>query len=376
MREEQETLNNYIPKKKRKVMLRENPTEYREYLYKQKVYEMKMKKLEEMKKNGNTNVNVEDIELNEDELKEINGEIDGEMKMDESVLGSNNSNDVDIEKNTILKMLKTLSEKDIIKELRVFGEPIRYFGETDDERLIRLRYLKLNKQEKDEMNKVNKNEHIFNIQKEIDNELDVANAYSHKTNDNNDRKDDIKGNNNTNNNNNNERKSKYLIEKYRKDFDCNEDYVLYFFKRLLKLWENDLQNRSIDIKNSNIGKSETIRQKQTRRDIKPLFKQLKNRTVPRDVLDKSVKMAIYTSKREYVEAKRIFFEMAIGNAPWPMGVTMVGIHERSGRSKIFSSQIDHVLNDETQRKYIHAMERLMKFSQNKYPNSDPTKNVG
>eukprot|EP00490_Sorites_sp_Unknown_P029341 CAMPEP_0114697178 /NCGR_PEP_ID=MMETSP0191-20121206/73474_1 /TAXON_ID=126664 /ORGANISM="Sorites sp." /LENGTH=148 /DNA_ID=CAMNT_0001995913 /DNA_START=357 /DNA_END=803 /DNA_ORIENTATION=- len=148
-----------------------------------------MKKLEEMNKNGNTNVNVEDIELNEDELKEINGEIDGEMKMDESVLGSNNSNDVDIEKNTILKMLKTLSEKDIIKELRIFGEPIRYFGETDDERLIRLRYLKLNKQEKDEMNKVNKNEHIFNIQKEIDNELDVANAYSHKTNDNNDRKD-------------------------------------------------------------------------------------------------------------------------------------------------------------------------------------------
>eukprot|EP00490_Sorites_sp_Unknown_P018382 CAMPEP_0114658302 /NCGR_PEP_ID=MMETSP0191-20121206/15512_1 /TAXON_ID=126664 /ORGANISM="Sorites sp." /LENGTH=195 /DNA_ID=CAMNT_0001879989 /DNA_START=28 /DNA_END=616 /DNA_ORIENTATION=+ len=124
MREEQETLNNYIPKKKRKVMLRENPTEYREYLYKQKVYEMKMKKLEEMNKNGNTNVNVEDIELNEDELKEINGEIDGEMKMDESVLGSNNSNDVDIEKNTILKMLKTLSEKDIIKELRIFGEPI------------------------------------------------------------------------------------------------------------------------------------------------------------------------------------------------------------------------------------------------------------
>jgi len=26
--------------------------------------------------------------------------------------------------------------------------------------------------------------------------------------------------------------------------------------------------------------------------------------------------------------------LAIGNAPWPMGVTMVGIHERAGRSKI------------------------------------------
>lgn len=31
--------------------------------------------------------------------------------------------------------------------------------------------------------------------------------------------------------------------------------------------------------------------------------------------------------------------MAIGNAPWPMGVTMVGIHERSAREKIFTNQV-------------------------------------
>jgi pre-mRNA-splicing factor 18 len=33
-------------------------------------------------------------------------------------------------------------------------------------------------------------------------------------------------------------------------------------------------------------------------------------------------------------------DLAIGNAPWPIGVTMVGIHERSGRAKIFTSQIE------------------------------------
>lgn len=43
--------------------------------------------------------------------------------------------------------------------------------------------------------------------------------------------------------------------------------------------------------------------------------------------------------KEYVKAHDKYLEIAIGNAPWPMGVTMVGIHERSGRSKIFSSQI-------------------------------------
>ena len=37
-----------------------------------------------------------------------------------------------------------------------------------------------------------------------------------------------------------------------------------------------------------------------------------------------------------------------------IGVTMVGIHARTGREKIFSQQIAHVLNDETQRKYIQV----------------------
>ena len=46
--------------------------------------------------------------------------------------------------------------------------------------------------------------------------------------------------------------------------------------------------------------------------------------------------------------------MAIGNAPGPIGVTMVGIHARTGREKIFSKHVAHVLNDETQRKYIQV----------------------
>ena len=47
--------------------------------------------------------------------------------------------------------------------------------------------------------------------------------------------------------------------------------------------------------------------------------------------------------------------MSIGNAPWPIGVTMVGIHARTGREKIFAQSIAHVLNDETQRKYIQVL---------------------
>ena len=52
-------------------------------------------------------------------------------------------------------------------------------------------------------------------------------------------------------------------------------------------------------------------------------------------------------------------QMSIGNAPWPVGVTRSGIHQRPGSSKAYVSNIAHVLNDETQRRYIHAVKRYL-----------------
>jgi len=64
--------------------------------------------------------------------------------------------------------------------------------------------------------------------------------------------------------------------------------------------------------------------------------------------------AVSDSKLCYFQANDAYLEMAIGNAPWPIGVTMVGIHARTGREKIFARNVAHVLNDETQRKYIQV----------------------
>lgn len=73
----------------------------------------------------------------------------------------------------------------------------------------------------------------------------------------------------------------------------------------------------------------------------------------------------YVQKREYRHANDSYLQLSIGNAPWPIGVTMVGIHERSGREKIFASNVAHVLNDEVSRKYIQSLKRLMTFAQTK-----------
>ena len=63
-------------------------------------------------------------------------------------------------------------------------------------------------------------------------------------------------------------------------------------------------------------------------------------------------------RRNYITANDVYLRLAIGNAAWPIGVTNVGIHSRTGRERIFSQNIAHVLNDETQRKYIQVRGHL------------------
>jgi hypothetical protein len=78
-----------------------------------------------------------------------------------------------------------------------------------------------------------------------------------------------------------------------------------------------------------------------------LIKKLKKRELNTEILNALYLLVQYCLMKEYVRAHDKYIELGIGNAPWPMGVTMVGIHERSGRSRIFTSQVAHILNDET-----------------------------
>lgn len=66
--------------------------------------------------------------------------------------------------------------------------------------------------------------------------------------------------------------------------------------------------------------------------------------------------------------------MCVGNNPWPIGVTSVGIHERSSREKIshVMNGAAHIMNDEATRKYLQAIKRLLTFAQRAYP-TDPSR---
>lgn len=56
-------------------------------------------------------------------------------------------------------------------------------------------------------------------------------------------------------------------------------------------------------------------------------------------MDSLVKIFLQLIDRNYIKANEHFLEMAIGNSPWPIGATMVGIHARPGRERIASKHV-------------------------------------
>ena len=63
------------------------------------------------------------------------------------------------------------------------------------------------------------------------------------------------------------------------------------------------------------------------------------KALPDDILDSLTEIFLELIDRNYIKANEHFLEMAIGNAPWPIGATMVGIHARPGRERISSKKV-------------------------------------
>ncbi|XP_014601831.1 PREDICTED: pre-mRNA-splicing factor 18 isoform X2 [Polistes canadensis] len=142
----------------------------------------------------------------------------------------------------------------------------------------------------------------------------------------------------------------------------------------VQVWGNQLNSRTSEEKMSTQGKMVSATYAQTREYLKPLLRKLKNKSLPEDITDSLTEIMKHLLERNYILASDAYLQMAIGNSPWPIGVTMVGIHARTGREKIFSKNVAHVMNDEKQRKYIQAVKRLMTKCQEYYP-TDPSRCV-
>ncbi|KFO25661.1 Pre-mRNA-splicing factor 18 [Fukomys damarensis] len=254
----------------------------------------------------------------------------------------------------------------VIRRLRERGEPIRLFGETDYDAFQRLRKIEILTPE---VNKGLRNDlkaALDKIDQQYLNEIVGGQEPGEE-----DTQNDLK----VHEENTTIEELEALGESLGQGDDHQDmDIITKFLKFLLGVWAKELNAREDYVKRSVQGKLNSATQKQTESYLRPLFRKLRKRNLPADIKESITDIIKFMLQREYVKANDAYLQMAIGNAPWPIGVTMVGIHARTGREKIFSKHVAHVLNDETQRKYIQGLKRLMTICQKHFP-TDPSKCV-
>ncbi|XP_047678683.1 pre-mRNA-splicing factor 18 isoform X2 [Tachysurus fulvidraco] len=264
------------------------------------------------------------------------------------------------------KLPMTLSRQEVIRRLRERGEPVRLFGETDYDAFQRLRKIEILAPE---VNKGLRNDlkaAMDKIDQQYLNEIVGGQEAGDP-----DTQDDLK----VHEENTTIEELEALGESLGTGDDFKDmDVIDKVMRFLLGVWAKDLNSREDHIKRSVQGKVASATHKQTESYLKPLFRKLRKKALSADIKESITDIIKFMLQREYVKANDAYLQMAIGNAPWPIGVTMVGIHARTGREKIFSKHVAHVLNDETQRKYIQGLKRLMTICQ-KHFTTDPSKCV-
>ncbi|KAL7267770.1 hypothetical protein RUND412_009628 [Rhizina undulata] len=219
-------------------------------------------------------------------------------------------------------------DAEVIARLRALEQPARLFGESAVGRLKRLRRVESSKEREEE--KVLSEEEMV---------LDLADVG----------KDDAKV--------------------YRQ-LDA-------WFRLVLAEWDKALEERPIAVKESFQGKAAKNAMVQAKEYMKPLFRHFKNRDLHSEVFGKVCEIVAEAQRRRYVKANDVYLRLSIGNAAWPIGVTMVGIHERSAREKLHEKGMAaHIMSDEVTRKFLQSIKRCLTFCQTRWQPEDPLQLMG
>lgn len=83
-----------------------------------------------------------------------------------------------------------------------------------------------------------------------------------------------------------------------------EETIALHFKQLIKLWESELEAREPAETATQPGRVATAALQQCKRHMKPLFKQLKSRDLPLDLLAAMVEIVAFMQQREYAPSPR------------------------------------------------------------------------
>jgi hypothetical protein len=163
------------------------------------------------------------------------------------------------------------------------------------------------------------------------------------------------------------RMGKYRQQRNRSDFNDVNEYVNSNLKRYLWIWEQDLLKRTESEAQSILGKTKLGEYQATRSSMVPLFSQVKKHTIKSEILICLTDVLEALDERDYITAQQAFYEVAIGNNPWPIGLPKVGIHERRARAKIDPSLIDHIMKDPIIEAYMQSLKRLIAYVERRFP---------
>lgn len=144
-----------------------------------------------------------------------------------------------------------------------------------------------------------------------------------------------------------------------------------YFTHLLTAWSMTLSSRSPTTASTQSGHQALNAYTQTVTALTPLYRKFESQSLPDTLLTPLCGIVRDAQHRRYVSANDGYLRLSIGKAAWPIGVTMVGIHERSAREKLHESDKQaHIMSDEVTRKYLQAIKRCLSFAQTRWPPED------
>ena len=243
----------------------------------------------------------------------------------------------------------SMSEEDVKAALRRYGAPVTLFGETQAKRAARLLVLE---QEKGEDTQVAPGYEFSQKQKGHGSAPDADSDEEGGD-------DDRQGSGS--------KTATQPMDVERAAHRSDSAFVRAFFKAILRRWEAELDARPEAEKATAAGHAATRDVQQARAFMKPFFKLCKREKVKPSMLQRVLRMVQLCKQQEFVKAEQEYFDLSIGRAAWPMGVTTTGIHSRASRTKLHTDNIAHVMNDERTRKYITSIRRLMTEFERWYP---------
>lgn len=236
---------------------------------------------------------------------------------------------------TAAEQEEDIAPETLVAKLRELGEPISLFGESDTQRLARYRRLTAPKPVKKQLSSGPIPTTLALLP---ESELRVPAAIPKDA-----------------------EARTYLLQQL-----CS------YFSLVLSAWIVALASREQSVKESTQGRAAENAMLQSRENMRPLFKKFETGDVDNAILQPIVEIVGAAQERRYVDANDGYLRLSIGKAAWPIGVTMVGIHERSAREKLGEGEGGkaHIMSDEVTRKFLQSIKRCLSFAQTRWPPED------